>query len=187
MLHPSYPIETPRLRLRPETMDDLDWMYGLRQIPEVIEYLPFGAESRDELKDIMEKRSQWTNWTEDGDRIMLIAEKKESGEVIGEVGLFHKAGLKDTAEVGYILHPDHQGKGYATEMSDEMLRMGFEDAKLHRIVANCNAENTGSLAVMLKLGMRQEGIAKSASFDRGKWRDLLTCAILEDEWRAQQG
>lgn len=184
MLHPAYPIKTQRLRLRPETMEDLDWQYEMRQLPEVIQYLPFGAESREEMVAVMEKRSKMTHWAEEGDRIMLIAEDKATGAPVGEVGLFHQAGQKDTAEVGYILHPEHQGKGYAVEMAREMLRMGFEDADLHRIVAHCNAENKASVAVMLKLGMRQEGIAISASFDRGQWRDLLTCAILEDEWKA---
>ncbi len=186
MLHPEFPLKTARLRLRPQTMEDLEWQYDLRHLPEVFRYLPFGGESRDDLVEVMEKRVKMTHWTEEGGSVMLIAEEIYSGARVGEVCLFSDKQVQETGEIGYILHPDYQGKGYAAEAAREMLRLGFDDANLHRIVAKCNAENKASLHVMLKLGMRQEGIARSASFDNDEWCDLLTCAMLESEWKAQQ-
>ena len=39
----------------------------------------------------------------------------------------------DTIEIGYVIHPDYQGKGYATEavhaMIEELLKMGFRKVK----------------------------------------------------------
>ena len=184
MFYPTYPYETARLRLRRQSMDDLDWQFALRQIPEVIRFLPFGGESMEEMKQVMERRTSMTHWEKPGDRIMMMVENKETRERLGEVSLFSTAHEKDTGELGYIFHPNHHGKGYAREAAKEIMRIGFEEAKQHRMTALCDPENKASLAVMLKLGMRQEGIAKSVSFERGEWQDLLTCAILEDEWRA---
>jgi RimJ/RimL family protein N-acetyltransferase len=59
-------------------------------------------------------------------------------------------------EIGWSLHPDAQGRGLATEGAREMLRIGFDELGLHRIVAGCDSRNTASLRVMERLGMRRE-------------------------------
>lgn len=60
----------------------------------------------------------------------------------------------DTIEIGYVIHPDYQGKGYATEavhaMIEELLKMGFCKVK-----AGYFEENVASRRVMEKCGMKQ--------------------------------
>ena len=56
-------------------------------------------------------------------------------------------------EVGWRLHPDHWGHGYATEGAGASLRHGFESGGLDEIVAFTTALNTRSQAVMVRLGM----------------------------------
>jgi RimJ/RimL family protein N-acetyltransferase len=68
--------------------------------------------------------------------------------------------LEDTGpeiEVGYHLGRAHWGRGYATEAARGLLQHGFERLGLARIVAVVDPENTRSLAVVARLGMRAEG------------------------------
>ena len=64
-----------------------------------------------------------------------------------------------------------------------MLRLGFEEAGLHRIVAGCDPRNGASVRVMDHLGMRREAEFREAELVKGEWIDEIVCAVLEPEWR----
>jgi RimJ/RimL family protein N-acetyltransferase len=59
-------------------------------------------------------------------------------------------------EIGWRLHPDHWGHGYATEAATASLRFGFEQGGLAEIVAFTTTRNTRSQAVMERVGMRRD-------------------------------
>jgi RimJ/RimL family protein N-acetyltransferase len=67
----------------------------------------------------------------------------------------------------------------------ELLRIGFEEAGLHRITANADARNAASVRVMEKIGMRREAHFVQGSFEKGEWVDEVEYAILAAEWRAR--
>ena len=56
-------------------------------------------------------------------------------------------------EIGWRLHPDFWGQGYATEAAAAALRFGFEEAGLTEIIAFTTTLNTRSQAVMARIGM----------------------------------
>jgi RimJ/RimL family protein N-acetyltransferase len=64
-----------------------------------------------------------------------------------------------------------------------MVAFGFDELRLHRIYATCNAENLASARVMEKLGMKYEGKLRENALERGRWRDTLLYAILETDPR----
>ena len=71
------------------------------------------------------------------------------------IGFINDCGMEnDAIEIGYVIHPDCQGKGYATEavhmMIKELLKMGFRKVK-----AGYFEENEASRRVMEKCGMKQ--------------------------------
>ena len=71
------------------------------------------------------------------------------------IGFINDCGMEnDTIEIGYVIHPDYQGKGYATEavhmMIKELLKIGFRKVK-----AGYFEENEASRRVMEKCGMKQ--------------------------------
>ena len=88
-------------------------------------------------------------------------------------------------ELGWIFHPDHHGRGYATEAAAELLRLGFEDADLHRIYARCDARNDGSWRLMERLGMRREAHFREHALFKGGWDEEFYYAILRAEWVSQ--
>ncbi len=89
-----------------------------------------------------------------------------------------------TAEIGFIIHPDHHGRGYATEAGRVLLRIGFEDLTLHRVIGRTEARNIGSARVLEKLGMRQEAHLVENEWVKDEWQSELVYAILEREWFA---
>ncbi|MEM7216640.1 MAG: GNAT family N-acetyltransferase, partial [Pseudomonadota bacterium] len=71
-------------------------------------------------------------------------------------------GLPDCEiEVGYILKKSAWGKGYATEACKRLIQFGFEATELEEIVASTDVDNSASQSVLLKSGMRSEGLRKS--------------------------
>ncbi len=105
--------------------------------------------------------------------------------MIGELMLRVTSSLSLQGEIGWSLHPDFQGRGLATEGAAELLRIGFDELGLHRIVAEADARNTGSIRVMEKLGMRREALFVEAELFKGEWAGDVIYAILESEWRAR--
>lgn len=59
-----------------------------------------------------------------------------------------------SAEITYLLHPDHWGQGLATRMAWTVISQAFRSRHIDCVVAGHDLPNTASLAVMCRLGMR---------------------------------
>jgi len=70
-------------------------------------------------------------------------------------------GRPGIAELGYILHRDHWGKGLVFEAALAVVEYGFAAGGLRRIFADADPDNIGSIRVMEKLGFQFEGIARA--------------------------
>lgn len=103
-------------------------------------------------------------------------------EVIGTVELVWRSQTDRTAELGCVFHPDHGGRGLATEAATALLDWGFTEFGLHRIYARCHGRNAASARLMARLGMRQEARHVESYLFRGDWADQLVFAILAREW-----
>ena len=101
-----------------------------------------------------------------GDRAIVL---RSSGHIVGSVGFApclmpfgqlpsFEPTTRFTSEVGlfWALFPDQQDHGYATEAAAAMVAYAFAELRLRRIVATTEHDNTRSLNVMRRLGMRIE-------------------------------
>ena len=93
-----------------------------------------------------------------------------------------KAPGAQEADLGYELDPRYWENGYATEAARALLAFGFQELGLHRIWAQCIAENVASAHVLEKIGMQQEGHLRQNEWMQGRWWDTLLYAILETEY-----
>ena len=84
--------------------------------------------------------------------------------------------------LGYGVKPEYQGKGFATEASNELIRHAFEDLGFNRIVGIAEAGNRSSIKVMEKLGMKFEGVHREEYRHGDIFPDFAHYAILKDEW-----
>jgi RimJ/RimL family protein N-acetyltransferase len=80
-------------------------------------------------------------------------------QLIGNCGVRVNDPARREGNIGYELDPRHWGRGYATEAASAVLAFGFEELGLHRVWAECVAENAASARVLEKLGMRREARA----------------------------
>ena len=86
------------------------------------------------------------------------------------------------AEIWYKLHFSVWKKGYATELTKELLRFGFKDLSLHRIEAGFAVDNTASVKVLEKWGFIRKGRTRKLLPIRGEWADNFAYAILEEDF-----
>jgi RimJ/RimL family protein N-acetyltransferase len=183
MLEPRYPLMTARLMLRPYSMDDFEALYDLQSRPDVTRYLYFGARDREQVRESLRAKIQAAVLDGEGGGLTPAVVLRETGAVIGDVMLRWTSREHQQGEIGYIFHPDHGGRGYATEAAEVMLRLGFEELGLHRIVGRLDARNTASARVLERLGMRREAHFVQNEFVKGEWTDEIVYAILKDEWQ----
>lgn len=186
MLRPSYPLETDRLVLRPYAIEDLDALHDLEQRAETARYLYNEPLTREAAIALLDRRRKMVAIDDDGDDLALVVALGATGQLIGHVMLRRTSREHRQGEVGYVLHPDHQGRGYATEATALLLRLGFDELGLHRIVGRLDARNASSAAVLERLGMRREAHLRENEFVKGEWVDELVYAILDHEWREGQ-
>jgi RimJ/RimL family protein N-acetyltransferase len=181
------PIETERLRLRAITPEDLDAVYGYQSREDVTRWLYWGPRTREEVRASLDLKIASTAIREEGDVLTLGAELIQTGALVGDFILRLVSKEHETAEIGYIIHPDHTGHGYATEAGRELLRLAFVEVGLHRVVGHTEPRNVGSARILEKLGMRREAYFVDNEFVKGEWQSEFVFAILEREWRAAHG
>lgn len=101
---------------------------------------------------------------------------------LGDVSLAPIDERRGWANLGYWIHPDHQGQGYATEAARLVVGHGFNELRLHRISATLVARNEPSKRVVEKLGFVHEGTKRDDAFIEGEFVDREVYALLSDAW-----
>lgn len=179
-------VETDRLLLRPYEEGDLDAIADLLSIPEVMRYLFEEPLSREEAAATLHRRIPMRKIEKEGDRLALVVTLRESGTVIGTVNLTLRSEEHRQGEIGYVFHPDHQGRGYATEAMQALLDYGFKTGGFHRIYGRCDARNFPSARLMERLGMRREAHFVENEWFKGVWGSEFMYAILKREWERRK-
>ena len=184
----SEPIVTPRLTLRVFTLDDVDDSLSYQSREDVTRYMLYNALSRDEVEERIRIREGATGLNNDGDFLVLAVElpatATEPARVIGDVDIQLKSVANAQATIGWAMHPDFQGQGYAAEAAGALLDLAFETAGLHRVYAELDPRNAASAALCVRLGMRHEAHFVDEMFFKGEWGDTDVYAVLDREWRA---
>lgn len=177
----ALPLETPRLVLRDFAMSDFEAVHAWSAREDVTRYLIWGpnskAQTRAALRDFKadQRRRPRRCWE-------LAVTVRDSAALIGGAGLRLHEWEERTGELGYVLHPDYWGQGYASEAAWVMLNEGFGTLGLHRIVATCDQRNTASARLLERLGMRREGAFRASRYIQGEWRDEYLYALLAWEF-----
>jgi RimJ/RimL family protein N-acetyltransferase len=117
--------------------------------------------------------------------LALVAELRDSGEMVGHLTLSLGPPEHRHGEIGFMFHPDHQGRGYATEAARALIALAFETYDLHRVSGRLEVRNVASARVLEKLGMRREADLIENEWVKGEWQSEAVYALLAREWRAQ--
>ncbi len=173
-------LETERLCLRAMKVLDAPDMFAYAKREDVTEFLLWQPhrdieETQAYLREVGRRyrTGDFYDWA-------LIC--RDGGRMIGTCGFTSFNYPSDSAEVGYVLNPDEQGKGLATEALLTVMRFGFEELGLHRIEAHFMEGNDASRRLMERVGMQFEGYARESMLVKGQYRTIGTCAILRHEF-----
>ncbi len=106
--------------------------------------------------------------------------------LIGGCGL-HKRSGEGVLEIGYWLHVDHCGKGYALETSQALTQVGFYHMGVDRIEIRCDPVNLSSQAIPRKLGYcHLETLKDHDKTTDGRLRDTMVWAMTCSDFEAAQ-
>ncbi|UCH34926.1 MAG: GNAT family N-acetyltransferase [Armatimonadota bacterium] len=168
----------PIVRLRPITEGDLPNYVRWFNDPEVMQWL------KREPGLTLEEEREWFAHISSPECKELVLAIEAEGRHIGGTGL-HLRGDEQSAMFGiHIGEKSYWGKGYGTAATREMLRMGFAERGLHRIQLETWAHNVRARRCYGKCGFRYEGLRRRAILKAGEWIDVVTMAILREEWEA---
>ena len=190
-----WPLRTERLTIRPAVPADADAVHAFRRLPEAHRWItaaPVGAEAfREHFADPVRLS-----------RTLLVEERGSGGgtgaAVVGDLYLhlrdaWAQREVEDRAraveaEIGWVLHPDHQGRGLATEAVRALVDACFAHLGLRRVVAEAFLANEASWRLMERIGMRREATTVRDGLHRDLgWLDGVSYAVLADEWAAAGG
>lgn len=173
-------ILTRRLRIRRFRPDDLPAIYAYRNDPEVARFQGWTARTEEELREFVAYMAA-ASPGEPGSFQFAVA-RREDDALIGDVYMRIHEHDPRQAEIGYSLARAWQGQGYASEAVTAVLGYAFENLGLHRVFALVECENTPSVALLERVGMRREGHFRQHFFARGAYRDEYQYALLGAEW-----
>ena len=180
-------LETNRLLLRPFAQTDYNLVYAIAADPETTKYLYYWARMGMTAEADTRRFLDYAvgGWGKEPiiDREYVLI-RKEDGAAIGD-GSIQITDEKE-AEIGWILLPEYRGKGYVTEMARELLRFGFEDLQMERIIASCDSRNAASYRVMERLHMHHWETklgARAPKHPGDAPGDTLVYGITKEEWK----
>lgn len=168
-------IKTERLIIRKFELEDWQSVFKYTSDTNVMEYIPEGVLTEEGAKHFINK-----NIGEKAENFPVVL--RDTNTLIGHI-VFHKSFGEHTYEIGWVFNQKYHSKGYASEAARAILKYGFEEMNLHRIIATCQPQNKSSYRVMEKIGMRREGYFKKCIPKGNEWWDEYYYAILEEEWK----
>jgi [ribosomal protein S5]-alanine N-acetyltransferase len=172
-------IDGERLLLRDFTPEDIDSAHAIVGDDRVTRWLSFDARDHVQTAAMIHRVIRATRETPRTEYYLGV-ERAVDHDLVGFVRL--QLGAHSSAKLGYAVHADHWGHGYATEAAATMLTFGFQELGLHRVTAAVGPENAPSIAVLTRLGFTLEGRLRHHVFTHEAWRDSLLYSLLADEF-----
>jgi [ribosomal protein S5]-alanine N-acetyltransferase len=170
-------LESSRLILREINNNDVVEIFALRSNPLTMKYIPRplikdyeGA--LEHIKNINEtiKNNQGINWA-----ITL----KGNSKMIGIIGHYRIKWEHFRTEIGYMILPEFEGKGFTSEAIPLMIDYGFNEMNMHSIEARVDPSNHASARVLEKNGFVKEAHLKENEFFEGKFLDTVIYSLIK--------
>jgi ribosomal-protein-alanine N-acetyltransferase len=169
-------LVTDRIGLRQISQKDVNAVFSLRSDKRVMQFIdrPIAKTTEDAAELIQKIIDSLT--TNDG-ITWGIALKNDPG-LIGTIGFWRIIKEHWRAEIGYLLHPDFQGKGIMQEAMGLVLDYGFKKMNLHSIEANVNPVNAASIKLLERNNFIREAYFKENFCYDGKFLDSAIYSLL---------
>lgn len=127
-------------------------------------------------------RKKFTDNIERKDAFDFIVRRVSDGVRVGIVYIWGYVDWRKSWEIGFVILPEFQGRGYCFESVSLLLSFAFKELDAHKVIGMCNCENQKSEQLMTKLGMTKEGVFREEYRWQGKWVDQFYYCILDREF-----
>ena len=127
-----------------------------------------------------------TNKIDSSDAFIYKAVSTTTGKTVGHISLGSISDKNRSARISRVLvgNTAERGKGVCTGMIKAILKIGFEDLKLHRISLGVYDFNTSAIRCYEKAGFVKEGLMRDVlRYDENTYWSLIEMSMLEDEWK----
>jgi RimJ/RimL family protein N-acetyltransferase len=178
-------ILTARLLLRSLLADDAEKLLAYRCCPEVLQYQSWQPQSLEEVRLFVESMSTAELNTPGWHQIGIVIQGDDC--LIGDCGIHILETDSRIAEIAITIAPPYQSRGYATEVLRALLGLLFVGLCKHRVFASVDPRNLSSMALMERVGLRQEGHFVQSLWFKGSWVDDVVFAMLASEWHSKNG
>jgi len=176
-------LETKRLLLRYFCDSDLEEFLAYRGDPIVARYQGWEVPYEREIGVAFIEEMKSTLPGTPGRWFQAAIELKSSRTLIGDCASHVMATDPRQAYIGITIARSNWGIGYAEEASRCLLDYLFGELKLHRVVAECDVENTASINLLQRLGFRREAHLVENIWFKGAWGSEYHYAMLKREWK----
>lgn len=169
------------VKLAPLQPQHVAHFYTWLRDPEVIEYSLSAFQGMKTTQQI----DQWFGATlqqENSLNLGIYLEKTDA--LIGYAGLSNISATNHSAE--YFLFIGEKalwGKGVGTAVTKQIVRLGFTDHQLNRIMLTVSELNTGGWKAYAKAGFVVEGRLRQATCRQGVFHDKIVMSVLKTEWQ----
>ena len=171
--------------LRRMRSEDAAPLFAYRSLPEVSRYQDWVPTAVEEAHALALEQTRVDPATP-GTWLQFIICRREDGEMVGDCGVLFPREERRSPELGIALHPDHHRRGYATAATRLMVDYLFGRLDVHRVQASCDPRNLPAIAVLNRLGFRQEGHLRRSHWSQGRWTDNMIFGILSEEWARER-
>lgn len=174
-----------RLELRPLTLKDYSaWYSGYSgRAPGKSRFDPGRPQDKELTPSAFRKRvARQRFWASSREGFIFQIFDRKTGAILGFVGFFVISARNRWANLGYEIHNQHGGKGYASEAAQLCLEIGFGDLDFHRIEASCPTDHKASAKVAKNAGLISEGMRKKF-FPQEGGVNMLIFAQNQIDWK----
>ncbi|MFN2149949.1 MAG: GNAT family N-acetyltransferase [Anaerolineales bacterium] len=175
---PAYRVLTPRLCIRCwQPSDAAQLKAAVDASREHLKpWMPW-AHQETSLQDQIERLRQVRGEFDLGQDFVYGIFNRDESRVLGSTGLHTRRG-SHAREIGYWIHVDHIGQGYATETAAALTRAAFEIEGMDRVEIHCDPANLGSAAIPRKLGYTHEAtLRRRTHWSNGKVEDSMIWSL----------
>lgn len=173
-------LKTQRLILRSPKASDIPRIVKFANNSKVADMtlnIPFPYKEKDAILWI----NRANKGLQDESKFIFAVCRESTNKFIGGIGLEINKRF-NRAELGFWIGEPFWSKGFATEAAGEMIRFGFEDVKLNKILATHLPNNPASGKVMVKNGMVKEGELKEHVRKNEEYLSLIQYRITRNEF-----
>ena len=165
------------MKIRPLEKRDLPYIYQQENSRKVMAlWFQEAYTSFDELQLLYERHV-----LDQTERRFVVEDKDQ---FIGVVELMYIDGLQRHTEIHFLIHPDHQGHGYAQSAIKAGIEYAFKVLNMHKVYLYVDVDNAAAIHIYKKVGFTQEGVLRGHFFAEGKYHDSMMMGILAHEFIA---